>query len=508
MCLLDFIQQDDRVGRAADALRQLAAFFVTHVPWGRANQFRDRVLLHELRHVEANERFLRTEEKFRQATGDFGLAHTGRPEEEEAAHWTQRRLEPRAAPANGASQRRDGLILADDALVQFRLDAQQLLLLVLFDGGDADARPSRNDFFDVFARHDARGGVIQLETFAQSAQVFFFLAFFLGIETRLLEFVIGDGRFHAMRNEFHALLHFAHFFGDGGLAQLYASAGLVDQVDGFVGQKTIGDITVRKIDGITQRFVRVTDRVEFFVALAHALNYLHGLLFIRSRNFHGLEAPLQRAVFFHGLAVFARRRRADALNLTARKCGLQYISRVQRAFRRTGAHQRVQLVDEHDRILALHQFLHDGLQPFFELSAVFCASNDQGEVQGKNPLVRQERWNITISDALRQSFDDGGLAHAWFADQNRIVLGAAAQNLNDTLDFVFASDKRIQRAFRRRLRKVAAEFREQRSFLRPGRRCFLAGRACQLFPQGGKPQPALHQDFRAKTLFLAQNAEE
>src|SRR5260370_41091606 len=123
MRLLDFIQQDDRIRRAADALRQLAAFFVPHVPWGRADQLRDGVLLHELRHVETNERFLRTEEKFRQTPRHFGLAHAGRPEEEEAAHWTQRRLEPRAAPANRASQRGDGLVLADDALVQFRLNA-------------------------------------------------------------------------------------------------------------------------------------------------------------------------------------------------------------------------------------------------------------------------------------------------------------------------------------------------------------------------------------------------
>ncbi len=201
--------------------------------------------------------------------------------------------------------------------------------------------------------------------------------------------------------------------------------------------------------------------MEFFVAFAHALNHLHGLLFIGSRYLHGLEAPLQRTVFFHGLTVFARRRRADALNLTARKRRLQNIGRVQRAFGRTGAHQRVQLVDEHDGVLALHQLLHDGLQPLFELSAVFCARNDQGEVQGENPLVCEERWNITIGDALRQALDDGRLAHAGLADQNRIVFGPAAQNLNDALDFVFTPDERIQRAFRSRLRKVAAEFREQ-----------------------------------------------
>src|SRR5260370_18826923 len=192
MRLLDFIQQDDRVRRAADAFRQLPAFFVAHVPWRRADQLRDGVLLHELRHVEAYQRLLRTKQKFGQAAGNFRLADAGRPEEKEAAHRTQRGLETRAAAADGASQGSDGPILADDALVEFRLDAQKFLLFVFLDGSDADAGPARNDLFNVFAGDDARRGVVQLEAFAESAQVFLFLALFFGIKARLFEFVIGD----------------------------------------------------------------------------------------------------------------------------------------------------------------------------------------------------------------------------------------------------------------------------------------------------------------------------
>src|SRR6202171_6096152 len=145
MRLLDFIQQDDRVRSPADALRQLPAFFVAHVPWRRTDQLRDGVLLHELRHVEANQRLFRTKQKLRQPPGDFRLADAGRPQEEEAAYRAQRRLETRAAAANGASQRGDGLVLADDALVQFRLDAQKFLLFVFLNGSDADAGPARKD---------------------------------------------------------------------------------------------------------------------------------------------------------------------------------------------------------------------------------------------------------------------------------------------------------------------------------------------------------------------------
>src|SRR5207247_9376866 len=67
--------------------------------------------------------------------------------------------------------------------------------------------------------------------------------------------------------------------------------------------------------------------------------------------------------------------------------------------------------------------------------------------------------------------------------QDGIILGATAENLNDALDFVFAPYERIQRALGSRLREVAAEFREERSFLWPRCRCFFAGRARELFPQ-------------------------
>src|SRR5439155_15168811 len=125
MGLLNFVEQDDRIGRPADAFRQLTAFFVAHVPWRRADQLRDGVFLHELRHVEANKRFLRTEQKLRQPSGDFRLADACRPQEKEAAYRPQRLLETRTAAANGAGQCGNGLVLADNALVQFRLDAQK-----------------------------------------------------------------------------------------------------------------------------------------------------------------------------------------------------------------------------------------------------------------------------------------------------------------------------------------------------------------------------------------------
>src|SRR5262249_14428431 len=103
-----------------------------------------------------------------------------------------------------------------------------------------------------------------------------------------------------------------------------------------------------------------------------------------------LESPLKGSILLDRLAILARSRSSDALNLAARKRRLQNVRGIERAFRRTRANQRVQFVNENDGILRLHQFLHDGLKPFLKLPAVLGASDDQRKIQRQNALVGQE----------------------------------------------------------------------------------------------------------------------
>ena len=56
----------------------------------------------------------------------------------------------------------------------------------------------------------------------------------------------------------------------------------------------------------------------------------------------------------------------------------------------------------------------------------------------------------------RESFDDGGLADAGLADEDRVVLGAAREHLDDAADFLVAADHRIELALPRQLGQVAA----------------------------------------------------
>ena len=249
--------------------------------------------------------------------------------------------------------------------------------------------------------------------------------------------------------------------------------------------------------------------MELLVALLDAEQDLHRIGFGRRRNLDGLEAALQRAVLLDRLAELRRRGCADALNLAARQSGLQDVGGVERTFRRTGAHQRVQLVDEDDGILRLHQFLHDGLEPLFKLAAILRAGHDQRQIEREDALVRQERRHFAVGDALRQAFDDGGLADAGLADQHRIVLGAAAQNLDHALEFAVASNQRIELVVHGRLRQVARELGQQGrlAIALRGLRLLLRG-ARQFLANGRQAQSALVQNLGGKAFLFAQQSQQ
>ena len=228
----------------------------------------------------------------------------------------------------------------------------------------------------------------------------------------------------------------------------------------------------------------------------------------RRIDLDGLEAALERAVLLDVLAVLGRSGGADAADLATAERRLEDVGGVQRAFGRPRADQRVQLVDEHDDVRVLGQFLHDRLEALFELPAVLGAGDDQRDVQRENALVRQEVRHITVDDLLRQPFDDGRLADARLADEHGVVLGAAAEDLLDALELVLAAHQRIQLVLHRRLGEVAAELGEQRRFLHAGQRGLLVQQLDDVLANGVQAHPLLHQDGGGDGTFLAEDAEQ
>ena len=71
------------------------------------------------------------------------------------------------AAAHGIADGGDGLVLADDALVQFLLQVEQFLALALHHAGDGDARPAAHHLGnvvggDLFTHQFAAGSGVQL----------------------------------------------------------------------------------------------------------------------------------------------------------------------------------------------------------------------------------------------------------------------------------------------------------------------------------------------------------
>ena len=75
-----------------------------------------------------------------------------------------------------------------------------------------------------------------------------------------------------------------------------AATGLVDQVDGLVGQVAVGEVAVGQVGRGDQRLVGDGHRVVRLVAVAQALQDLDGVRHRRLLDLDGLEAALEGGV--------------------------------------------------------------------------------------------------------------------------------------------------------------------------------------------------------------------
>ena len=82
---LNLVEQHHRPRAAAHLLGELSAVLVAHIAGGRTDQTADRVLLHILGHVEADDGVTVPEHRVRQRPAELRLANARRPAEEEGA---------------------------------------------------------------------------------------------------------------------------------------------------------------------------------------------------------------------------------------------------------------------------------------------------------------------------------------------------------------------------------------------------------------------------------------
>ena len=176
---------------------------------------------------------------------------------------------------------------------------------------------------------------------------------------------------------------------------------------------------------------------------------------------------------------------ADAAKLAAGQRRLEHVAGVHRTLGRARADHGVQLIDKQDDLaLRLLHFFDGRLQPLLELAAEAGAGDHRAEVQAHQALARQDFGHVVRDDLLRQSFDDGGLAHARIADEHRVIFGAPAEHLNHAQDLRIAADDRVELALARRRGQITGVALQGAITAFRARGCWPSGR------RGHLPSPS------------------
>ncbi len=248
--------------------------------------------------------------------------------------------------------------------------------------------------------------------------------------------------------------------------QPHPGTGLVDQVDRLVRQAAVGEVAVRQLHGGDQRLVGVADLVVGFVAVLEAAQDLDRVGRGRLRHHDRLEAAGQRRVLLDP-AVLLQRGGAHDVQFAPGEGRLEDVARVHRAAvttTGTGAHHRVQLVDEDDQLLGVGADLADDVvHPLLEVAPVAGARDHARQVQRDHAAPDQHIGHVPLGDAVCQPLHDGGLADARVTDQHRIVLAAPGEDLDGLLDLLVPADDRVDTA-------LPGQFGEVTAVLVQGRR--------------------------------------
>ena len=295
----------------------------------------------------------------------------------------------------------------------------------------------------------------------------------------VLKVLTLDGLFLLCSNGGNFVLELLQIRRSGQAGQANAGAGLINYVDCLIRQVTAGDIADRQLDSGFDGLIRNLDAVVRLVLVAQTLQNLNGILGRRLVDLNRLETTLQSGILLNILAVLVKRGCTDDLYFAAAQCRLEDVRCIGSALSGTGAHQHMHLINEQDGVLLGGQLFNDLLDALLELAAVLGARDHAGQVERDQALALQGLRYVAGNNLLGQTLDNGGLADTRITDQRRVVLGAAGQNLDDTLNLLGAADNRVQLALLGSGCQVAAKLAERVLAVRAaGSRCAgLAGNA-------------------------------
>ncbi len=106
-------------------------------------------------------------------------------------------------------------------------------------------------------------------------------------------------------------------------------------------------------------------------------------------------------------------------------------------------------------------FLQHRLQTLLEFAAILRARDQRAEVEPHDPPVAEALGHVAAHDPLCEAFHDRRLADARLADEDRVVLRAPAENLDDPAHLLVPPDDGVEVALAGRLGQVAAVLLER-----------------------------------------------
>ena len=501
MGFLDLVQQHHRIGLAAHRFGEHAATAVADVAGRGALELADGVGLLVLGEVDADQVAFAAVEGVGQGVGGLGLAHAGGAGQEEYADRLGRVAESGAIGLDALGDGAQGGLLAHHPLAHslrqgtdgvgfvgehlahrdagpagdHRGHGTRVHLLgnqrvVLADGFEAGRQARQFGGQVVDATVQFLVGLGRVGAFAEGQQFaagveqfahrFAFLVpaglqladgpaviarlAFQGGDTRAV--VEAGGLFPAQPLQFlfQRLLAVAQAFQRRRhvvLAEGDPRAGGVEHADRLVRQLAAGDVAVRQLHRIDDGRVHDLHAVMLFQLAGDAAQHLHGGGLVRLLDLDQLEAPGQRRVLLEVFLVFQPGGGRQGAQLAARQGRLEQVGGVAAAFCAAGADQRVRLVDEQDdRLRAVAHGVDHALEALLELALHAGAGLQQAEVEHPQDHLLQRRRHFAGGDAQGQALDHRGLADARRADQDRVVLPPAQEDVDALADLPVAPD--------------------------------------------------------------------
>ena len=187
---------------------------------------------------------------------------------------------------------------------------------------------------------------------------------------RLLEVLVLDGLILLFGQLGHLRIKLLELRRGGQTADTQARTGLIDQIDGLIGQMTVLNVTRRQLRCGLQRAIGDRHMMVILVAFTQTLQDLDGFGDGRLMHLNRLETAFQRRILFDVLAVLVGGGGADGLQFAASQHGLKHVGSAQGTIRGTCAHDGMDLVDEqHDVTTGLDLF-QDLLQAFLEIATI------------------------------------------------------------------------------------------------------------------------------------------